>query len=203
MKSAGQGPGQPRFSRARRAVLLAGGAWSLAACSNMPGLDMMLRTIELAGARTGDYPRSAEEIEASPYAQLGVRQGEGARGILVLDEVLGEEQLWISADRSLIALRGNRIVRTRGLASDLRSTECFGPDLWERYDPAGASLQEAGDLLREVRLVPGGPAPVLMRSRFAVEGEETIELLGHRIDTLRVREDLDVDVWRWRATNHY
>lgn len=169
----------------------------------MPAIDMMLRTIDLARDAGQDYPRGPEEIESLPYAQLGVRQGDGARGILVLDEVLEEEQHWVSSDRSLIALRGNRIVRTRGLASDLRSTERFGPDLWDRYDPATGSLAEGGDFLRLVKLVPGRPSAVMMRSRFAVEGEESIQLLGHAIDTLRVREDLDVDVWRWRATNHY
>lgn len=168
----------------------------------MPALDMMLRTLDLVGSGPDSYPRSAEQIEALPYAQLGVRQGDGARGILVLSEAVEEEQSWVAADRSLIVTRGNRVVRTRGLASDLRSTTRFGPDLWDLYDPA-TGVAEGGDFLRLVRLVPDESPAVMFRSRFVVEGGETINLLGQSIDTLRVREDLDVDVWRWRAANHW
>lgn len=168
----------------------------------MPGLDMMVRTIALVGTGPDAYPRGAEQIDALPYAQLGVRQGDGARGILVLSQAADEEQNWVSADRSLIVTRGNRVVRTRGLTSDLRSTERFGPDLWDRYEPA-TGVADAGDFLRLIKLVPGDTSAVMVRSRFVVEGAETIQLLGQSIDTLRVREDLDVDVWRWRAANHY
>ncbi|MGQ0618802.1 MAG: YjbF family lipoprotein [Panacagrimonas sp.] len=162
----------------------------------------MRRTIGLVGSGPDAYPRDAEQIAALPYAQLGVRQGDGARGILVLSEVVEDEQSWVSADRSLIVTRGNRIVRTRGMASDLRSTARFGPDLWDLYDPA-TGVADGGDFLRLMRLVPDDAPAVMFRSRFVVEGPETISLLGQSIDTLRVREDLDVDVWRWRATNHW
>lgn len=188
------------FVSARRALLAGVGALGLVSCARMPGVDLMVQTVQLMDAGGESYPRTAEEVEALPYAQLGLRQGTGGRGILVLSEIAEEEQRWLSSDLALIALRGNRVVRTRGLASDLRSTERQGADLWDRYDP-GKGLTPGGDFLRLVNLVPGSPKTVLMRSRFEVEGPETIELLGRSIPTLRVREDLDVDVWQWRAQN--
>lgn len=190
------------FSAARRALLAGAGALGLVSCARMPAVDLMMKTVDLMSADTENYPRTAEQIEALPYAQLGLRQGTGGRGILVLSEIVEEEQRWLSSDLALIALRGNRVVRTRGLASDLRGTERHGADLWDRYDPE-KGVAPGGDYLRLVTLVPGTPETVLMRSRFEVEGPETIELMGQSIPTLRVREDLDVDVWQWRAQNYW
>lgn len=187
----------------RRNVLAAGAGLFLAGCTNMGSLKLASDTLGLVGkGKNQGYSRSLEEIIALPYAQLGVARGEGPRGIMVLAEVLGEELSWVSGDRLQIVTLHNRIVRTTGFRSDFGGTRLEGQDLWDLYDPA-RSAGAASVLERLVHVEPGREPPVRMLSRFEVEGEERIEILGFPLDTVRVREDIDVPQWRWTAVNRW
>ena len=186
----------------RRRILTAGACFALAGCSNTPALSLARDTMALAGSGDGkQYSRDRAEIDRLPYAQIGVTQGYGSRAILVLASARGEELSWVSANRVQVVTLRNRVVQTTGLRSDIGRTELDGPDLWERYktNPAGA----AGDLLRTIQVEPGRDKPAVVRSTFTVEGEDRIDILGQQVDTMRVREEIDVAEWRWRATNFW
>jgi hypothetical protein len=184
-------------------TILGGAGLLLAGCSSMSGPNLARETLALVGqGRGADYPRTRAEIDALPYAQLGFAQGEGPRAVFVLAHAQGEELSWVSANRVQIVTVRNRIVRTTGLRSDLGRTEIGHADLWDLYSPDQGRVRE-GELHWRVQFEPGREAPVAMRSRFVVEGEESLDILGERIDTLRVREDVDVAQWRWQASNRW
>lgn len=185
----------------RRSFLAAGASFLLAGCASGGTLDLMSKTLALVGkGEDADYPRTRTEVDALPYAQLGVSRGNGPRGVLVLADVSGEELSWVSGDRVQVVTYRNRVVRTTGLRSDFSRTVLQGPDFWDRYLPAAETARGA-ELERVVQIEPGEHAPVRMLSRFEIEGEERIEIMGVPVDTLRVREDLDVPHWRWQACN--
>ena len=54
-----------------------------------------------------------------------------------------------------------------------------------------------------LRVEPGQQPPVAVVSRFEIEGEERIDILGQSLDTIRIREDLDSKTWRWRVSNRW
>lgn len=190
----------PDFVR-RAFILGAGGA--LAGCANMGTVGLMYRTIREIGDGKGEgYSRTRAEVDAVPYAQIGVSRGEGPRAVLVLSQVLGDELSWVSGNRTQIITHRNRVVRTIGLSRDLSGSEFDGPDLADRYQP-GQTSALPGMLSRSVRTEPGNLEPVDVRSTFEIEGEERIEVLGQALDTLRVREDLDCKAWRWRVSNYW
>lgn len=187
----------------RRLTILGAAGLFLSGCSSTSGPNLARETLALVGrGRGADYPRTRAEVDALPYAQLGFAQGEGPRAVFVLADVQGEALSWVSANRVQLVTLRNRVVRTTGLRSDLGLTEFLHPDLWSRYAPAEARVLD-GEMQRSVQIEPGREAPVLVRSRFVVEGEESLDILGERIDTLRVREDFDVEAWRWQARNRW
>lgn len=192
------GPASPNR---RKAVQLLGTSL-LAGCSSTPTLDMARQALGASFSSSKSYPRSRAEVDALPYAQLGVRQGKAAPGILVLTEKSQQELRWISADRILIATRGQRVVRTVGLQEEIRSTRLLGPDLLDVYDPANPNLQ--GLALRYlVDLMPGDRFEVPVDSKFFVEGPETIDILGQPTETLRVREEVHCESWDWKTRNYH
>lgn len=182
-------------------MLTVGAGLALSGCANFSGLNLFAQTVSLVGRGRGQgYTRTREEIDALPYAQLGLSQGEGPKAVLVLAEAQGEELSWVSANRVQIVTYRNRVIRTTGLKSDFARTALESPDLWDRYDPATRGAGE-GQSLRTVAIEPGRQPPAQVQSGFEVEGEEQIAIHGERIDTLRVRERIDVPAWRWQATN--
>lgn len=186
----------------RRRLILGGGAGLLlAGCGHLGSVELMSQTIGRVGEGRGrDYPRSREQIDALPYAQLGVARGDGPRAVLLLAEARGGEWSWISGDRVQIVTRGHRVVRTTGLRSDLRETWLDGPDLCERYQLPGGTI-DAAPLVRRIRVEPGREGPVRIESRLRAEGIERIEIHGRTVEALRVVEDLDMPAWRWKARN--
>ncbi len=174
----------------RRNLLAAGATVLLGGCSNLGTLDLLSQTFgEIDKGKGADYPRTREEVDALPYAQLGVSRGEGPRAILALADAVGEELVWVSSDR---------VLRTTGLRSDFARTVLQGPDLWDRYPAMPAASDQ---LERVVQVEPGEHPSVHMLSRFAAEQEERIDIMGRAVDTLRVVEDVDVPEWRWKARN--
>lgn len=175
----------------------------LAGCVNSNSMDLMYRTVGQVGVGKGEgYRRTRAEVDAVPFAQIGVSRGDGPRAVLVLSEAMGDELSWVSGNRTQIITRQNRVIRTIGLSRDLSGTELEGPDLWDQYQP-GATDPLGGGVSRMLRVEPGQQPPVAVVSRFEIEGEERIDILGQSLDTIRIREDLDSKTWRWRVSNRW
>lgn len=195
-------PAMTPESRVRRSLLAALGLGTLSACGATPTLDLAADALKLAFSGSSAYPRTRDEVEALPYAQLGIRQGNGPRGILVLADRVHDQLHWISSDRVLVATRGHRIVKTVGLERDISVTRLFGPDLLERYDLSPESIN--GLEVRSLTDIGGIKRfDVTMASRYKVEASEAIDILGQTVDCLRVREDVSSEALGWRQVNHH
>lgn len=185
--------------------MAAGSLGLLGGCAQMKGVELFRET--LAAARTDTtgfdaYPRTRAEVDALPYAQLGVRIGESQRGIMVLAEQRRGQNYWLSANRLLLVTDGNRIAYTEGLLKDLAGFTGIASDPFARGVEDPARL-DGRSLNWNVTIRPGDQTQVPVSSQLSVEGEETIEILEQRFVTLRVREDLKVPAWRWQTTNTF
>ncbi len=185
----------------RRQLLIALGGAGLAGCAQTPSLNLIGETMSATMRSSGGYPRTRAEVDALPYAQMGIRLGtRGDHGILVLSEIAGSELRWVSANQVMVATRFGRIVKTVGLQEDLRSARFFTPDALAAYSPEGPSI----DGYASRYLVDTGKAfGIEVESRIKVDRRETIEILGQNIDTLKVIERIRCDRWRWEASNTY
>jgi hypothetical protein len=184
----------------RRKLLVAAGAAVATGCSQTPTLQLVKDSFSLVGPSGSAYPRTREQVDATPYAQLGVRIGNGARGIMVLAEKNGDDLQWLSANRIMLVTRRGRIVRTVGLPTDLSGCALYGPDLLAQYN-FEAPAAPSGVLRRSIDI--GSAFGIPVQSKFTVEGEETITILDQKIDTVRIREDLDSSDRKWRKPNRY
>lgn len=184
----------------RRELLLAAASVPLAACSQTPTLELVRDTMAVTLGTGDGYPRTRQQVEDTPYAQLGVRIGRGSRGIMVLSQQQGDELQWLSANRIMLSVIHSRIVKTVGLPTDLTGSQSFGPDLLQQYD----HTRPDRPLERLRRSVDAGTRfGISVTSDFTIEGTETITILDQTVETMRVREDFQSSDRQWRQTNRY
>lgn len=75
---------------------------ALGACSSGGSGRFALMEGLIFGTSPTDYPRTQAEIDAYPYAQLGVVYDEGRPGIAVLAEYVDGHHLWVASDRFVL-----------------------------------------------------------------------------------------------------
>lgn len=187
----------------RRQLLGAALTATLAGCANM-GSPVVAgwQSYRIARKRTRDYPMSAEQIAALPYASLGVQVGDGLKAVVVLAKYDGDKLDWISGDRVVFVTRGGRLVRTVGLPRDLRNS------MFQVADPLTAVSRHpmAGESVRYVRRIdvtPDDEFGVAVESELSVEDPEEIRILDRVHATTRLRERVRVRRWDWRDENLY
>jgi hypothetical protein len=189
----------------RRQVLGGLLATSAAGCASSSGSVVQLFSSTVS-AKTGspdDYPLSNQQIQAMPYATLGVRIGAFPRAVTVLATVDRQELQWVSADQVSFFTGNGRLVRSQGLDRDLGATRWLTP----AGDPI-AGLARTGELpapgvYREIDLKHADEKAVAVESRYELKGEETLTLLGRARLLRRVDEVAAMPAWRWKARNSF
>ncbi len=107
---------------------------------------------------------------------------------------------WISADRVAIATRNGRIVKTAGLAENLKNTEFVGKD------PVGEGLHRldhAKSVRRMIDVDTGNQYGLTVISELQPVGRETIEILGRTHETVVIRETGAAGQLGWEFENYF
>ncbi len=191
----------------RRKVLLAGlgavGAVLAGGCVS-PSLELMGAPFSKPGSLLGrdGYALSDEQIDAIPYASMGVRIGGSAPVVMILASINGAMLHWASADRVVLITERGRLVKTIGMPRDLLSTRWTGAD---SLLPVLRRVPGADDarLGRIIDLRPKDDFSVPVESRCEWLGEETLTLVGRTRRTVLLGEHVKVSKWRWKAENRY
>ncbi|GAC1621852.1 MAG: hypothetical protein NVS9B10_05120 [Nevskia sp.] len=192
--------------RTRRRLLtsLAGGfsCLGLSGCGTSPTLDLLGSALTGIGdiGKAPSYGLSDAQIEALPYASLGLRIGGSQPAVVILASVDGDELHWASADRVVFVTRHGRLTKTVGLPRDLTATQWTGQDPLAKF-PAMPVSRDDRRVYRFVDLRPNDDFSVPVQSSFDTLGDETLTILGHRHETVLVRERVVVRKWRWSADN--
>ncbi|MGH6717815.1 MAG: YjbF family lipoprotein [Alphaproteobacteria bacterium] len=193
-------PASPvRGQWARRGALLAGAAWSLAACGPTIYEDAG-SAFQLLVTGAPDVPVTRDQIRQIPYATLRAKVANGQRSVLVLFRYDGADLHWMSADRIALTTRAGRLVKTAGLPSNLRASDVVGGD------PVSSGLHHLAGPVRKTRLVdiePGARYGIPIEMTLEPEAEETIEILDLTYDTIRVRERCHAPLLEWSFDNVY
>lgn len=150
----------------------------------------------------GGYSLSTDQIEAIPYASIGVRIGGSAPVVMILASINGGNLHWASADRIVLITERGRLVKTIGMPRDLIGTRWTGSDalLSTLHQQTGSGEAGVG---RIIDLRPKDDFSVPVESRYEWLGEESLSLLGRERRTVLVAERVTVRKWRWKAENRY
>lgn len=189
----------PTSPWARRTVMISGVAALVAAC-NARSFEDAGQALRLAIAGSPDVPVTREQIVQLPYATIRAKIGNGQRSVMVLFRYDGPDLHWVSADRVVFATRRARLVKTTGLASNLRHSAIVGED------PASEALGEVREPTRILRLVdidPGFRYGIPVSSTMAIDGDERIEIVERFYDTVRLREHCVAPLLDWEFDNTY
>lgn len=106
-------------------LLLFSAAW-LSGCSAVS--NKTVDTLWHAFSGPPDVVLSTEQIRALPYASAYLRVGDGPKVFVVLAYADGDRLSWLSADGVMIVTQHGRVIKTVGLANDLRLLDNLAHD---------------------------------------------------------------------------
>ena len=185
----------------RRSFMLAGGSLLLGGCANSPAISNALDVAKVQVFGHPDLPLRRSTIAKLPYASMTARVGKGPQALLLLARSDGEEQHWISGlDRSVLALRGGRVVRTFGFPENLKNTRA------DEIDPVDRLLHKLTGPVRHTRYIDLDRGPhfdLVMDSVFESLGPQKVRILELDFDTILVREKNSARTLNWRFENYY
>jgi hypothetical protein len=172
------------------AIFLMGGM--TCACSSEGNDWAGLFNIAMGSWRQADV--QLNEAAAISYATLGVRIGDGPERIMILSTDSRGERLWTASGVAL-STRFGRIVSTAGFAGNLSSSALAAASApsWKTARQYGWTADFADIGAYSIRIE--------CRSRPA--GEETINILGKDLRTLRVDESCASAQLKWNFDNVY
>ncbi len=168
----------------RRTTLLAGCGLFLSACSETY-LGPIGESVRLLVAGSEDEPIPRARIDSITYATMSAKIGSGQRALVVLGGVDQKELSWFSANRVVFVTREGRLIRTAGLAANLKHTQLIDKDylrtLNEEQSPTGS-------LRRLVDLAPPDRYGILITSSLESLGPSSIEISELQFNTQLFRE---------------
>jgi len=140
-------------------------------------------------------------ITKLPYASMLARVGSGPQALLLFARQQGDEQHWISGtDRSLLTLRGGRIVRTFGFPENLKETRQNGVDL---VNHALHKLGGPKTGTRYIDLDLGSRFNLAIDSVFESLGTREIRIVDLEFQTILIRENNSARTLNWKFQNLY
>lgn len=155
------------------AVLVSG---ALAGCASQDDSTVQLaaRGLGIGDYESVAYPRTRAEVEAFPYAQLGVRLPEYPPSIFVLSALEDDGgELWMSADGVTLRILSGRIVAFSGMSPSFRQQLDVDP----LHQALGAGeLPQTGRYQKQV-VVEDGPARQLSCELLPVGSEQVIQIV--------------------------
>lgn len=185
----------------RRSFMLAGGSLLLGGCGTSPAITNALDVAKAQVFGHPDLPLRRSTIAKLPYASMTARVGKGPQALLLLARSDGEDQHWISGlDRSVLALRGGRVVRTFGFPENLKNTRA------DEIDPVDRLLHKLTEPVRHTRYIDLDLGPhfgLVIDSVFESLGRRKVRIVELDFDTILVREKNSARTLNWRFDNLY
>ncbi len=63
---------------------------------------------------------SRQLVDDIPYASMTLKIGKGPKGLMILESLRGDEQIWVSSDSVYIVILNGRVIKTEGLENNLK-----------------------------------------------------------------------------------
>ena len=191
----------PATDHIRRSVLFGCSGLLLGSCIKSPMIENAFDVFKTAIFGHPDLPLQRGTIAKLPYASMTARVGNGPQALLLFARQQGDEQHWVSgADRSVLTLRGGRIVRTFGFPENLKETRQEG------VDPVNQSLHKSGAPKTGTRYIDldlGSRFNLAIDSVFENLGVRKIRIVELDFQTVLIRENNSARTLNWNFQNLY
>ena len=185
----------------RRSVLIGGTGLLLGGCITSPIIGNAFDVAKVQVFGHPDLPLRRSTVAKLPYASMTARIGDGPQALLLLARSQGEEQHWISGlDRSVLALRGGRVVKTFGFPENLKNTRA------DTIDPVDRLLHKVARPVHHTRYVDLDLGPhfgLVINSTFESLGPRKVRIVELDFDTILIREMNSARTLNWRFENLY
>ena len=184
----------------RRTVLFGGVGLLASGCIESPVISNFASVMRSAAFGGPDLPLKREAVTKLPYASMTARVGRGPQDFLVLGKIDGRDQHWVASDKSILVIRGGRLVRTVGFNENLLGTIDVGED---PVDKQLHVVENGASYTRLVDMDFKQSFGVPIDSTFEVLGDAKIEIVELTFDTIVVRERSSVRTFQWDFENIY
>ncbi|MEH6825215.1 MAG: YjbF family lipoprotein [Motiliproteus sp.] len=174
----------------------------LSGCSGSSALSSAVNLLELSIVGNTEAAYSDDYVRNLPYASISVKIGKGQKSLLVLGKIEANQYYWYSADRAILVTESGRIVKTRGLETDLSLSSSRTPDplMAIQKDANGEQMAPYTRLLDYSRHEVFGVAQRFSLRRVTAE---QVELLGDTYTADRYEEQFEVKALDWSEANQY
>lgn len=188
--------------RPLRRLALAAPLLVLAGC-NSDGHSTYQEYFQIVGAAWkssfGSGAVTRQQAAAIPFASMGVRVNGGHENLIVLATQTGDEMLWTSKARIVVVTVNGRIKRTVGLPQDLSIT----PKGAREWASPAAALLGPFTSQRVVDFPESNEFGVILSCRAAARANQSITILGQRMNLARVDETCRATGRDWSFTDSY
>lgn len=152
----------------------------LEGCSGLNFGNDVTSVYEFGAASVSAHRVTLEQAAATPYASMGISIDGGDQSIVVLATDTEGTLLWTSAAHIGLSTRQGRIIRTVGLAHDLAN---FAVVTTVKHDDGSVETHWTADFPD----IGAYSVPVSCERKST--GQETIEILGKHLTTIRFVEN--------------
>ena len=185
----------------RRSVLFGCASLLLGGCIKSPIVGNAFDVVKTQIFGYPDLPLQRSAVTKLPYASMTARVGSGPQALLLLARQKGGEQHWISGlDRSVLTLRGGRVVRTYGFPENLKDTR------HNEIDPVNRLLHKLTEPVTHTRYIDldlGSHFGLVIDSMFESLGPRTVRIVELDFETILVREKNTARTLNWQFENLY
>lgn len=185
----------------RRSLLLSGIGLLAFGCVESPVVKNAASVFRTQIFGHPDLPLTRDGISKLPYASMVARVGRGPQAVLILARIEGEDQHWISGvDRSVLVIRGGRVVKTFGFPENLKDTHS------KQDDPVDRLLHRISAPIEHQRFVDldvGQHYGLPIESTLIPQGPRKITIVEIELDTIMVREQNRARTVEWNFENLY
>ncbi len=137
-----------------------------------------------------------ELIDNIPYASMLVTIGNGPQGLMILESINNEDQIWVSADGVYIVINRGRIVKTYGLTNNLD----------EKLSPL-KNWEEISNINNEFVSYNSYSSPSLNNLKvnltYSTKGTQEVKLLTGNRKLKLIKEKVVAEEVGWKKTNLY
>lgn len=141
-----------------------------------------------------------DQAAAVPYASLGFSVNGGSQQMLVLATSANGNQIWTAASHITLMTQEGRIVRSVNLPRDRAATTTVAT---APLPPPAAALKGAFRTTRMIDLPDLGVYSLELNCVSTVRGRQLVEIIGTRMDTMRVDERCESRRLSWTFVDNY
>ena len=138
-----------------------------------------------------------EVVNSIPYASSILTIGKGVPGLIILAEVRGPEQTWVSADGVYLVISNGKIIKTSGLNNNL--TQSILP----KISFEGLREKQPYNFLYYLSYDKPFLNDLKLEARLIKLGKEEVKILDSIVLLHVVEETLSNDYIGWKIRNKY